>query len=374
MKIVAVTGTDGKTTTCWLIKQALEAAGKKVGMLGSVKYCLGTEEVPAGLTTPSRVDTVKYLAKMVEAGCDYAVLEASSHGLDQGRLLDADVDVAVFTNLTAEHLDYHKTMQGYLEAKAKLFQPLRSDAVAVLNADDLSSEFFEKSTLAKVVKYSRHDCLVGQMSLKGMGVGFMDRRGRQFFETPLVGLHNAENMMAALTAVRALGIEDHWTYKAFEEFECVPGRLEWVTHNVCVDYAHTPNAVRRVLSLLRTFCRGRLIHVFGCNGERDWMKRPVIGRLSEALADDVFLTDDKPRNEDPVAIIDEIRRGMRSPGGARVIRDRRLALAAALEMTGPDDIMVVTNRGHETGEEVGGEKIPMPCDVDLLAGLVEQPV
>lgn len=367
--IVAVTGTNGKTSTADFARQIWTSLGKpaaSVGTLGIVSPALNR---PPGLTTPDPVALHADLAALARAGVDRVAMEASSHGLDQFRLDGVSPCAAAFTNLTHEHLDYHPTMDAYFAAKARLFTDLLADdGTAVINADsDRAAELIDlcKRCGVRVWTYGVRGIELkleqASPSLSGQSLTLSLFGHRHEVELPLIGDFMAANALAALGLVIAAGEDADRAVSALAGLRGAPGRLELVAHArsgapVYVDYAHKPDALEIVLRTLRPFTRGRLVVVFGCGGDRDRAKRPIMGEIAARLADRAFITDDNPRSEVPEEIRREILKGV--PVGADHVREivegRRAAIAAALEATqSADDILVVAGKGHERGQTIG---------------------
>ncbi len=361
---VGVTGTDGKTSTATMIRDMLDRDGG-AGLTGTVSYTYGIRTIRADRTTPDAVTLQELVADMVAEGLRYAVIETSSHALVQKRVADIDFRMGVFTNISPEHLDYHHTIEEYRKAKGILFACLPADGWAVLNAEDPASAHFERETKAQVVKYGDGGNLraevfeysVGGTALRLVGMD-MDAEVRM----RLTGRHNVQNVLAACGAARAAGVSADVIVAALECLHPVPGRLEIVETGlactVFVDYAHTARALKSVLEELKELVANRLIVVFGCGGDRDTGKRPLMGAASEEIADEVWVTSDNPRSEDPAAIIEQILSGMKKPGVARVEADRRAAIRGALEGACAGDIVLVAGKGHERFQTIGSTMIP----------------
>ena len=381
LSLVGVTGTKGKTTTAWLIESMVEAAGGRPGGIGTVRVRVGAESWPAGLTTPDAPTVCALLARMVSEGCTHAVMEVSSQALDQRRVDALRFRCAVFTNLAQDHLDYHGTMDAYLEAKARLFRALDPEAVAILPADDPAAVRLAGLTRACVVAYDGSAHSAGapacsgpapevwiesaQLSLEGTTAVLRTPQGRMEVATPLVGRHNLRNLAAAAAAALALGLPPSAVVAGAAAVQPVPGRMERVDEGqpflVLVDYAHTEDALRRVLESLRELTRGRILCVFGCGGDRDPGKRAPMGAAAAALAEVLFITSDNPRGEDPMAIIREIERGVRSVTPRRPYRlqpDRQRSIAAALAEARPGDAVLIAGKGHEREQIIGAARRP----------------
>ena len=365
----AVTGTNGKTTSAFLMNAMLESAGKKTALLGTIKNKIGDSSVPATLTTPGLLDLFAFASKAVAAGCTDLVMETSSHSLHQGRVAGICFRSALFSNLTQDHLDYHKTMEAYFEAKKLLFTKyLADDGVAVLNIDDAYGEkIFDELKAAgrNVVSVSRlgkEKATVkpaGDVSNTENGLVFtLPTVAAEPFETPMCGDFNVDNVLLVLAWANALQIPELSMRAALASVR-VPGRFEKVWNkggkHVIVDYAHTPDALERVLTTARKLCRGKLSTVFGCGGDRDRTKRPIMGHIAETIADTAWLTSDNPRTEDPIAIIEDVRAGMNTDKFV-VVADRAEAIKRACAALKDGDWLVIAGKGHEDYQIVGKTK------------------
>jgi UDP-N-acetylmuramoyl-L-alanyl-D-glutamate--2,6-diaminopimelate ligase len=384
LRLVGVTGTNGKTTTTYLIDAALRAAGHTVGLIGTVQYRIGARLVEASRTTPESSDLQGLFRQMVDEGCTEAVMEVSSHSLELKRVHGCRFQVAVFTNLTRDHLDFHGDMERYFAAKRRLFDTyLREDGHAVVNADDDRAMALASVSRGQVWTYgiegSAHVSASGiSLSLKGTRFRARTPRGEFDVETPLIGRFNVENFLAGLTAALALGVDPAVALRGLLTMTGVPGRAERVNAGqdfaVIVDYAHTDDALKNLLETVRELKPRRLITVFGCGGDRDRTKRPLMGAVAARLSDVVVVTSDNPRSEPPEAIIEEIQRGMNGSrrGERYAIVDRREAIARALEMAGPGDAVVIAGKGHETYQVLRDRTVPFDdrqVARELLAGL-----
>ncbi|HYF50605.1 MAG TPA: UDP-N-acetylmuramoyl-L-alanyl-D-glutamate--2,6-diaminopimelate ligase [Planctomycetota bacterium] len=378
MKMIAVTGTNGKSTTAYLIRHLMKSAGKKCGMLGTIEYDMGSQAIEAPLTTPESVDLHRYLRTMVDAGCSACVMETSSHSLCQHRVAGIDFAAGIFTNLTQDHLDYHRTMEDYRDAKGILFRNLFSNATAVLNLDDATSAYYAKHTPAKVLGFALNDPpkfpLPGKQGAELVGrIRGMDIRGTRFqLDTPwgkrqiqwgLVGAHNVQNCLGAVAAVLSLGLPFDAVCDGLATFQGVPGRLESVgdeyrdlPFRILVDYAHTDDALRSVMRALRELKPSRLISVFGCGGDRDRTKRPKMAKAVEEMADLGIITSDNPRTEDPQAIISDIWKGITQEHKFLVNADRSKAIDLAIKEARPGDVVLIAGKGHENYQIFGKEK------------------
>lgn len=377
LRIIGITGTNGKTTVAWLLRSILQAADQPTALLGTVEYDLVCERRSSPLTTPGAIELCRNLATARGAGATQAVLEVSSHALDQRRCDGLAFAAGVYTNLTGDHLDYHKTMDAYFAAKRRLFEMLDPSAVAVVNMDDSMGEFVVKSSPAKVVSYGLNSSTAEVRA----DIGAMDRHGTAFLlrgrslelpiRSPLIGLHNVLNAIAAAATAEALGIAPEAIRKGLEQVRGVPGRLQraeppgW-PYSVFVDYAHTDDALGHVLRTLRSLTTGKLRCVFGCGGDRDRTKRPRMAAVVGNLADVAYVTSDNPRTEDPHAIIDDILRGLSPAHACRIVVnvDRRRAIESALTDSQAGDTVLIAGKGHETYQLVGGRVLPFD-DVEV---------
>ncbi len=372
LRMIGITGTNGKTTTSYFCRDILAAAGYPAGLIGTIAYEIGRRRIPAARTTPESPDIQSLLDQMTRAGCRAAVMEVSSHGLDQKRVWGIDFDVGVFTNLSQDHLDYHKTMERYFAAKAELFRSLgqmKKRAWAVINVDDPWGLRLADTGgwAAEVVTYGQHaNAAVRaediQMTAEGSQFRLVTPWGEREARIRLPGAFNIHNALAAAAACGVLGVSVETIVQALGSLNAVPGRLEPVpaplTFKVFVDYAHTPDALDKVLETLRPITRGRLIVVFGCGGNRDRGKRPLMGAVAARAADHVILTSDNPRGEDPEAILREIEAGI--PAGASFEKEvhRERAIFNALRRAAPGDVVLVAGKGHETYQEFADTVVP----------------
>ena len=369
MQVVGVTGTNGKTSVTSYLSQLLAAAGLPCGLIGTLGYGLpGRLHAPTH-TTPDVVKLNYHLARILEGGGRAAAMEVSSHALDQGRVDGVRIRGAVFTNLTRDHLDYHGTMEAYGAAKARLFQ---RDALqfAVINYDDPFGRQLHDQLVGQCdrVRYSMHEAQVElwlkdyQPEPSGFVATIDGLWGEWEIRAPLLGAFNVSNVLAALGAALSLGVPVDKAVAAVASLEAPPGRLESFVGvgdvQVVVDYAHTPDALRNALQAVRQHAIGKLTCVFGCGGDRDAGKRPEMAREAEALADRVVVTDDNPRTEDPAAITDAIVEGFADPDAALVIHDRAVAIRRAIADSEPGDVVLVAGKGHESYQEIAGQRIP----------------
>jgi UDP-N-acetylmuramoyl-L-alanyl-D-glutamate--2,6-diaminopimelate ligase len=373
LKLAAVTGTNGKTTTTFLLKHICEKAGLRCGLLGTVRYEIGNRVLPAVRTTPESLDIQELLAQIADAGCKAATMEVSSHAIAQDRTRGLEWDVAVFTNLTQDHLDFHGTMENYFEAKTQLFtglaeQKTKTHPTAVINIDDrygaqLVDRLDKKTPVITYGMGARADFRASNYHAEFAGTSYqLDARGKSYLvRVPLIGRFNVANSMAALAATCSLGVNLREAILSLSRSPQVPGRLEAVPakrqFQVFVDYAHTDDALLNVLKTLRELSPRRLIVVFGCGGDRDRQKRPLMGRVADQNADYGIITSDNPRKEDPDAIIAEVEKGFRSDHYEK-IPDRAKAIARAIELAQPRDIVLIAGKGHEAYQEFADHTVP----------------
>jgi UDP-N-acetylmuramyl-tripeptide synthetase len=370
LDLVGVTGTNGKTTTTYLIDAILRAAGRAVGLVGTVQYRIRERWVDAVRTTPEASDLQHLLREMGDEGCTHAVLEVSSHSLVLKRVYGCAFKVAVFTNLTRDHLDFHGDMDRYFAAKKVLFDTLlRDDGCAVIGMDDARGEELKAAARGRVTTYAlEHEADLTaealELSLKGTRFRARTPAGLLEVKTPLVGRFNVRNVLAALGAGLALGVSTDEALRGIASLAGVPGRLERVEAGqdfaVVVDYAHTDDALKNLLETLRELRPRRLITVFGCGGDRDRTKRPLMGTVASRLSDLVIVTSDNPRSEPPEAILEDIGRGIPKSreAGTEMRVDRREAIARALEVAGPGDVVAIAGKGHESSQVLRDRTVP----------------
>ena len=365
---LAVTGTNGKTSVAFLVRSVINNSGKKCGLLGTVIYDTGKVICQADLTTPDCLTIAEKQQQAVEAGAKYMVIEASSHALSQNRLAGIDFKAAAFTNLTGDHLDYHKTAEDYLDAKTRLFQVLSPTSTAVLNKQSSVSEYIASKTTAKVLWYAIEtpDDLTAHIESMDINktIFVLEYAGqRKKLKTHLLGQFNVSNCLAAAGLCLAAGFDLQTIAAGLSALKFVPGRLEkidWAGNfSVLIDYAHTDDALKKALSTLRPLCRGRVRVVFGCGGDRDRTKRPRMAKVAEQLADFIIVTSDNPRTENPERIIDEIAAGFKNPaaGTITIEPDRKKAIEMAIKTAEKDDIVLIAGKGHERYQIIGKDKL-----------------
>ena len=364
MTMIGVTGTNGKTSTTWLLKQVLkEVKGAKVGLVGTMENHIGDLVVPTERTTPESIELQELFAQMRDAGCTYMVMEVSSHALELDRVGGITFDVAAFTNLTEDHLDFHKTMEAYCDAKAILFRRCRR---AVVNGDDPWVTRILAGCTAPVITATvggDGSLRAEDVQLRADGVTFTAVCGEE--RVPICvgipGNFTVRNVLGVLGIALQLGISLEEAAAALAKVEGVKGRVEVVPtpgkdYTILIDYAHTPDGLENVLSSVRGFCKGRLIAVFGCGGDRDPIKRPIMGKIGVDIADLAIITSDNPRTEAPDAIIRDIVAGVGEAKNYEVVENRREAIKYAMDIAKKDDIIVLAGKGHETYQEIMGVK------------------
>jgi UDP-N-acetylmuramoyl-L-alanyl-D-glutamate--2,6-diaminopimelate ligase len=369
---LAVTGTNGKTTVAYLVRSVIQTAGEKCGLIGTIVYDTGLESAQADLTTPDCLAIADGQEQMVKGGSKYMVIEASSHALSQNRLTGINFKAAAFTNIAGDHLDYHKTKADYLAAKTRLFTSLSPDATAVLNKQSPEAELIAGQIQDKQIKIlwyavdEHADITANVESMNVSGTNFVLEYSGQtsVVKTPLLGRYNISNHLAAAGLCLAAGFDLETIAAGLSTLEAVPGRLEKLAPlladsvSVFIDYAHTDDALKNVLSALKPFCKGTLYVVFGCGGDRDRTKRPRMAGVAEQLADFVIVTSDNPRTEQPDDIISEIITGFKKPDSQTIIiePDRRKAIELAIRTAAESDVVLIAGKGHEDYQIIGTQK------------------
>jgi UDP-N-acetylmuramoyl-L-alanyl-D-glutamate--2,6-diaminopimelate ligase len=385
LRVIGVTGTNGKSTTTFLIKHLLERANQSTGLIGTVQYEVGQRVLPAQRTTPESLDLQELLSQCVEAGCRNVVLEVSSHALSQGRATEIAFDVGAFTNLTQDHLDFHQGMKGYFEAKARLFENVRDnqkkERVAVINIDDpygqqLVGRFGRDLPTITYGMGARAEFRASNFKVELNGSSYqLDTKEKSYLvRLPLIGRFNIYNSLAALAVTHAVGVDTRTSVLALANAPQIPGRLEAVParrqFQVFVDYAHTDDALLNVVRTCRDLRPNRLILVFGCGGNRDTTKRPLMGAVADQYADYAIITSDNPRKEDPEAIVRDIEAGFKHKNYEKVV-DRKKAIARAIALAQPRDIVLIAGKGHEKYQEFSDHTIPFD-DVEVAARALEE--
>lgn len=377
MKMIGVTGTNGKTTTTYLIEKMMNDHAVNTGLIGTIQMRYGGRTFPMSGTTPEALELQRSLDDMSANGVQCCIMEVSSHALEQGRVKGTDFRTAIFTNLTQDHLDYHKTMEDYRAAKGLFFARLGNKfshqknqrKYAVLNSDDEASQYFAKVTAAEVITYGlneKADVRASEISITAQGTHFhVDTfKGSTDIQLKMVGKFNVYNALAAITAGLLEGLELEGIKQSLESVPGVDGRVESVDEGqpfaVIVDYAHTPDGLENVLKTVNEFAKGRVITVFGCGGDRDRTKRPIMGKIAAKYSDVVMVTSDNPRTENPDLILKDIEAGLTEDAVPQekyqLVVDRREAIQKAIEMASPDDVVLIAGKGHETYQIIGHTK------------------
>ncbi len=379
--LLGITGTNGKTTVTYLIKSVLEAMGKKVGLIGTNQNMIGNEIIPSKKTTPDSLELMRLFSKMAAAEVDYVVMEVSSHSLVLDRVTACTFDVGAFTNITQDHLDFHKTMEEYLEAKGLLFQISKR---GVINADDWGAErLTELSSCEMLLTYGEmpeSDIRISQIELREDGVDFqLEYQGKTHqVELGIPGKFSVYNATTALGCLAAAGVPMEDAVRCLKKARGVKGRVELVEtgrdFSVIIDYAHTPDGLENVIQTIRGFAKGRVITLFGCGGDRDKTKRPKMGKIAAELSDYSIVTSDNPRTEDPNAIIEDVLVGVKEGGGEyKVIPNRFEAIAFALDFAQKDDIILLAGKGHETYQILADRTITFD-EREIVRKLLDAPV
>ncbi len=385
LRLCGVTGTNGKTTTTYLLKHLCERAMLRCGLIGTVRYEIGDEILPSIHTTPQSLDLQALLGQMRDAGCKAAVMEVSSHALAQDRVAGVEFDVAVFTNLTQDHLDFHRSIQAYFDAKARLFteilpQQAKKRAIAVVNIDDrYGAELCTRLPKGiRLITYgvgNRADFRASNFKTEPAGTSYqLDAQERSYLvRLPLIGRFNIYNSLAALAAASAMGVQLRAAVLSLATAPSVPGRVQLVpakrNYQVYVDYAHTDDALSNVIKTLRELNPHRLIVVFGCGGDRDRAKRPLMGRVAEQGGDFVIITSDNPRSEEPMNIVADIEKGFQGKN-YEVVIDRRQAIERAVALAQPRDIILIAGKGHENYQQFARTTVPFD-DVQVAKAAID---
>jgi UDP-N-acetylmuramoyl-L-alanyl-D-glutamate--2,6-diaminopimelate ligase len=382
MNLIGITGTNGKTTTSYLLESILQRAGARPGVIGTINYRHSGKAYTAPVTTPESLDLMAFLREMADAGVSHVIMEVSSHALEQGRTEDCPFKCAVFTNFSRDHLDYHQSMEAYFKAKARLFLGLKGNdgASAVINTDDPKGRELVSLAEGRVISYGLDKaCCVRAVDIRsditGLRARLITDAGEREIRSSLIGQINVYNILAASATALSLDVALDDVVRGIETLRAVPGRLEVVANPqgvpVVIDYAHTPDALLKVLTTLRPLVKDRLITVFGCGGDRDKGKRPEMGRIAGEHSDVVIITSDNPRSENPESIMTHIEEGIRetdlqkvtpssskspSISGYVVEKERRKAIGLAVDMAHHGDLVLIAGKGHENYQIVGGER------------------
>ncbi len=366
---IGITGTNGKTTVSLLVQQLFRAAGNPAGLIGTLRYEVGGEILPAPNTTPQSLQVQQLLHRMKEKGMTAAVMEVSSHALELGRVQECRFDLRVFTNLTRDHLDFHETMENYYRAKARLFGEAyaKEGTVSLINVDDPWGRRLAQETPGRVWTFGLKEKADFQAqgfrnTIDGLELTVKTPEGTIVVESALSGTYNLSNLLAAVAVGVSLGLPEKIVQKGTAGLAAVPGRFEKISgpgFTVVVDYAHTDDALRNLLQTVRELCRGRVITIFGCGGDRDRGKRPLMGQAAAEFSDRVIVTSDNPRTEDPRAILEEILTGIgkEKRPAVEVIEDRREAITKGVGVAEAGDIVVVAGKGHEDYQIIGEKRI-----------------
>ncbi|MFW5961512.1 MAG: UDP-N-acetylmuramoyl-L-alanyl-D-glutamate--2,6-diaminopimelate ligase [bacterium] len=369
INLVGITGTNGKTTTAYLLYNILKEYAGRAALFGTIKNIIGGNEVDSSRTTPESLDLYRYFARMKARGIKYGVMEVSSHALDLYRVYGMDFAAAIFTNISPEHLNYHKNFENYKAVKSRLFSNLNSRQYAVINADDPNAEYIKEKSNGQNFSYSLNsktaDLYTSEYQLNQKGMKYKSQgRVNLTFELNLGGIFNIYNSLAAILTADLLGIEKEVSLKALTEIKSVPGRFEIINagqdFQIVVDYAHTPDGMKNVLETAAAVEKNRLIVLFGCGGDRDRSKRPEMARLAEKYADYTIVSNDNPRSEDPAVIFSEIKKGFsESFSDYQIIPDRKKAIEAAVKMAEKGDLLMLLGRGHEKYQIIKDKKIEL---------------
>lgn len=365
LQLIGITGTNGKTTTATLSHQLFTQLGYKVGLISTVKILIGKKEFEATHTTPDAITINQYLNQMVEDGCEFCFMEVSSHGIEQKRTEGLSFKAGVFTNLSHDHLDYHKTFVAYRDVKKKFFDQLPKDAFAITNADDKNGMFMLQNTAARKKTYALANVADYQVKvLERQLDGMLLTINQKEVWVKLIGIFNASNILAIYATAIELGMDENEVLLHLSTLESVSGRFEYIVSpgqlTVIADYAHTPDALENVLKTIEEIRtrNEQVITVIGCGGDRDKTKRPLMGKIASEMSDQVIFTSDNPRFEDPHDILDEIEKGVEPQNARKVltIENRRQAIKTAIKMANPNDIILIAGKGHETYQDIKGVK------------------
>jgi len=368
LKVIGITGTNGKTTTTYLVDAILKKAGFKCGKIGTIDYSFGKRKIVASNTTPDAGLMQSLLYDMVEEELNYCIIEVSSHALDQGRTDLIKFHSAVFTNLSKEHLDYHKTMDEYFLCKKKLFDQIKKQGYTIINIDDIYGKKLLKAIAPEATTYGFNKAAnvrAENEKLKSKGSEFLliTLKGKIEITTSLIGRYNIYNILAAASVALEEGVGLNVIKEAISEFQAPPGRMELVSladdeYSVYVDYAHTDDALRKALTCVSELANNKIITVFGCGGDRDKEKRPNMGKTAAEFSDFVIITSDNPRSEDPAGIMEQIKKGLpKNYKDYLAIEDRAQAIEKAIGMAGKDDIVLLAGKGHETYQIFKHERV-----------------
>lgn len=363
LKLIGITGTNGKTTSAFILKNIFQSNGYKSGLIGTIANYIGTEKVDAKLTTPESNDLNKMFYEMIQSGCEYAVMEVSSHSLILNRVYGLDFKTAIFSNITSDHLDFHKSFDDYLKAKKILFDNLNNSSFAIINKDDKNSEQIVKDSKAEVFTYGISDGSDYKIKniiydLTGTDFTITYKKTDYKIHTSLIGVFNAYNAASAFAAAHCLGFSTEKIVKGIESTPQVPGRFEVLgkgMKKIIVDYSHTADSLEKALQAIREIVKDKkqVVTVFGCGGDRDKTKRAVMGKIASELSDKVFVTSDNPRTENPLSIIDDIKKGI-SKNNFELEENREEAIKKAIQSSNDSAVVLIAGKGHESYQEING--------------------
>lgn len=359
LKIIGMTGTNGKTTTCYLLHKVLNSLGRKCAYIGTIGFYIGEKVKDLGNTTPDILDLYEMLLESKNRGCEYVVMEVSSHALSMDRVKGLEFDAAIFSNLTQDHLDYHKDMESYKNEKLKLFNMLRNDRLAIINVDDKYYKHFILGQNKNVTYgYNESNYMISNYNTSLLGSNFIINNS-DVYETKLLGKHNIYNLTCIISLLQELGFSYEEIYDNIKCLDCPPGRMDSVnygTNNIIIDYAHTPDAVENVLSSVKELNPAHIYTIVGCGGNRDRTKRPIMASIATDLSDYVIFTSDNPRGEDPEAIISDMIQNLdRKDYEIEVNREK--AIIRGIQLLTENDILMVLGKGHETYQIIGDKII-----------------
>lgn len=363
LKLIGITGTNGKTTSAFILKNIFQSNGYKSGLIGTIANYIGTEKVDAKLTTPESNDLNKMFFEMIQSGCEFAVMEVSSHSLILNRVYGLDFKTAIFSNITSDHLDFHKSFDDYLKAKKILFDNLNNSSFAIINKDDKNSEQIVKDSKAEVFTYGISDGSDYKIKniiydLTGTDFTITYKKTDYKIHTSLIGVFNAYNAASAFAAAHCLGFSTEKIVKGIESTPQVPGRFEVLgkgMKKIIVDYSHTADSLEKALQAIREIVKDKkqVVTVFGCGGDRDKTKRAVMGKIASELSDKVFVTSDNPRTENPLSIIDDIKKGI-SKNNFELEENREEAIKKAIQSSNDSAVVLIAGKGHESYQEING--------------------
>jgi UDP-N-acetylmuramoyl-L-alanyl-D-glutamate--2,6-diaminopimelate ligase len=363
LKLIGITGTNGKTTSTFILKNILQGEGYKTGLVGTIANYVGEQKIDSRLTTPESNDLNKYFYEMIESGCSHAVMEVSSHSLILNRVYALNFSAAVFSNITSDHLDFHQTFEEYLKAKKILFDDLSNDSFAIINSDDTSSKEIVKDSKAKIITYgmtanSDYQIKDIRYDLNGTEFTITHNKVDYIISTSLIGTFNAYNATSAFATAHSLGIDESEIMKGIKSSPQVPGRFEVLgkgNKKVIVDYSHTADSLEKALQAVREIVKNKnqVVTVFGCGGDRDKSKRHIMGKIASELSDKVFVTSDNPRTENPFEIIEDIKKGI-PKNNFEVEENREEAIAKAISSSNDDAVILIAGKGHENYQEING--------------------